>query len=311
MSLFFNYNQFQNVTIQAKTPTKSNDGYVFVPLRYKNNEIFIKTPKIIVPFGLNTFEKNNMTYHSYSLSFTDSDIDPKIQKFLTFVKNVDKYVQHVYFQRYGKHDNTCEFKSSLKDYNGTPLFCVKINDKISELYDETNTLCDITKISQQCSVISLVSLSGIWINQNEYGVCWKLYQAKIYPPFRPLGGISLIKENIQYGTDSHQLSPSFSPQSSPPLPSPPPPPPPLPPQNYGSHQYHQCVSTPDSSSSKIENYIKKFGTVSPLIACFDIINQGSFQLKKTLTNNYIKKETFPTISLTEILKIKNNLRKKS
>jgi hypothetical protein len=289
--MFFNYHTFKK--FQLKTSFKkivNNETYNFFPLRHKNQPIYIKTPKIAVPFGLNTYADNE----SFVLSFNDSDIDPNIESFLDFLKKMETSCQQIVTQK--ANVDSLTFKSSLKEYDGTPLFRLKTSPLITELYDECDVLHSYDQIARlivkQAQVICLLELSHIWMSPRDYGITWKVIQIKVYPPNKPIGGVSLLDEDINIiGSNHHMIQdPSMS-ISLPHLLLPPPPPPPPP------------------SETDLQPVPRKFNPAA-LSGCFSLINTGHFSLKKVTINS-------PThgnqaqVSLEEILKIRNNLRKKN
>jgi hypothetical protein len=284
MSIFFNYCKFNSKQIQLKKPTVqfiNSEQIIYVPLRHKKREIYIKTPKIVAPFGLNiyTSETGQKSYY-YVLSFTDTDIDPHIDQFLIFLRKVEDFCCDVtrnnislWSDKY-TFDNL-NFKSSFKEKEGAPLFRLKIVPNMTEIYDEKGTLQSNDHIeeliTEHCQIMSLLELGNIWINSSEFGISWKVRQMKIYPSTRLLGGISMLTETVKTHDDSPFL-----------LSQPPPPPPPP---------------------------IHKVMGFNPLCGCFALINTGNFTLKKAEIQNRPQfKSDLPEISLDEILKIRRNLR---
>lgn len=284
MSIFLDYTDFDEKKIQFKKPIQriiNNDNFFFIPLRHKKMDIYIKTPKIIAPFGLNTYLNNDKKSYSYVLSFTDADIDQNIDKFLLFLQNIENFFKSVVQKNLNTWGSihsyeTLHFRSSIKDYNDTSLFRLKVTPT-TEIYDEKDVLQDFSNIEQiivsHCHVISLIELSNIWINSSEFGLTWKVIQIKVYPPTRPIGGVSLLNET------PHVI------ENITPLPPPPPPVTYRPPLN------------------------------NPLINCFAMIISGGFNLNKIgppdPNRTKLKGDSLqPKIALSEILRIRSNLRSK-
>jgi hypothetical protein len=284
MSIFFDYTHFSSKKIQLKTPFKkliNTEQFFFVQMRTKGHEIYIKTPKITVPFGLGVYDTN---CYYYVLSFSDIDIDPNINNFYEFIQKTEKFCQSTVkknLELWGSTQtfDSLRFKSSLKDCNGTPLFRLKITPNVTEIYDEKGSIHNLTDtehlITAHCQIISLIEMNNIWLGASEYGITWKVHQIKIYPTTRPIGGISLLDETVEI----HDVPP----------PVPPPPPPPLP--------THKIPMIP----------------MMPMLNCMAMINLGNFDLKKVdpLTKIPRKIDTSlqPKITLDEILNIRRNLKK--
>ena len=283
MSLFYDYNKFNPKYIQFKTPVnRLIDGIqcFFIPMRHKNQDIYIKTPKIIVPFGLNmSINNNNQKTYSYVLSFDDSDIDSRIANFLQFVQNIETLCRSVVKNNMDKWGVTysyesLNFKSLLKDdqQRCCQLMRLKITHNVTEIYDEKGILQDNANIehlvTNYCHIISLIEISNIWLNSSEFGLTFRVRQMKVYPPTRPIGGVSLLDETVNIVENL------------------PPVPPPLP-------------SVPLIGHLNI-----------PMANCCALITAGNFNLNKVEPLKH-KKHTAslqPKIDLEEILKIRNNLR---
>lgn len=253
----------------------NDQQFTFIPLRYKRREIFIKTPKISVPFGLNIYTTgDDRKCYYYVLSLTDRDIDPNIENFYQFIKKTEQFCCTTVsrnWERWGcvTPFDQLQFKSSLKDTE-SPLFRLKIIPTVTEIYDEKNDPHDVVEIEQlitrHCQIISLIEMNNIWINSSEYGMTWKVHQIKIYPTTRPSGGISLLNESVQVFDQPPQ----------------PPPPPPL-------------------MGAKVQRI-----PIFPMINCLAMITSGDYKLNKVNTEH--KTSLQPQISLDEILKIRKNLK---
>ena len=310
---FFDYHHYLESKIQFKRPTIaqiSNENYYFIPIRYKNREIYIKTPKIVAPFGLNTYttDSNDKFYYCV-LSFTDMDIDVNIEKFYLFLQRMEKYCQNEVSKNLKKWGcdypfDKLNFKSGFKDSNGSPLFRFKITHtgkQMTELYNEKGEQQDISDIEfyliEHCQVINLLELQNIWINSTEYGITWKIRQMRVYPSTRPIGGISLLDENI--GLHVHkviertttEIIESTNIPDAPPVPDAPP------------------LSPPSDEERRPKKPIGGFAVLPFLVA----IKDGIGGLKKvdpnTKSNGQSKKDQFPEISLKEILDIRQKLKK--
>lgn len=314
---FYDYHKFDEKKIQFKRPIVRDincEKYFFIPIRSKNREIYIKTPKIVAPFGLNIYiTESNEKYYYYVISFTDADIDPNIEKFYHFLRKIEEFCKSIVKTNLIKWGceylfESLNFKSCFKENESAPLFRLKITHtgkQLTELYDELGQLQEIedieSHVTQHCQIISLIELNNIWINSTEYGVTWKVHQMRVYPSTRPIGGVSLLDENIVVHTikiieEEHQVI--SSPPDAPPLDFYPPP---------------NITSSPivgDTQKVKIPK-----GGVS-MLPFLSSISEGGFKLKKVNQSdlnkyNDNKKDDRPKISLLEILKIRQNLKKKS
>jgi hypothetical protein len=324
-SKFFDYQNYVSQKLQFKMPNSkttnliASERYLFIPIRYRNAEIYIRTPKIVVPFGLNIYtdDASNTKQYYYVLSFTDSDIDPSIDRYRQFLERFEKdcqtrvqsdlkkWCQSQYPDHAPYEFERLNFKSGLKDNETAPLFRFKITTtgrQQTEVYDETGTLQTPKDyedlITSQCQVISLVEPSNIWINSTEYGITWRVHQVKVYPSNKLTGGISLLDETITvHGIRVVEHIHDVTRGNANDVPSAPPMAPPMAPP-----------APPMEMRSRIP-----LGGVS-MFGCLSAISGGGFQLKKVDPNdpNFAKKKIkgdFPEISLSEILSIRNRLKK--
>jgi hypothetical protein len=299
-------------------------------MRFKNLEIYIKTPKISVPFGLSIFTtENNENYYYYVLSFTDIDIDPNIEKFYLFLQKIEAFCQQTVKNNLAKWG--CEyafenlsFKSGFKE----TLFRLKINHtgkKPTEIYNERGELQNLddleSLITEQCQAISLIEPNNLWINSNEYGITWKVHQMRVYPSNRPIGGVSLLDENIAIHNvkiieKERIIEKEPDPNENQPRARRPAPP--MIHRSLSSQPYKAKIMAGDErepTSSKIPR-----GGVA-MLPFLSMINSGGFQLKKVDHSEVNDRSEFnkerpgspndnlPRISLAEILKIRNNLKK--
>lgn len=311
---FFDHNNYNEKKIQLKKPMSKkigDDTYHFIPIRYKNQEIYIKTPKIVVPFGLNTYtsEQNEQHYY-FVISFTDMDIDPNINKFYQFLQKMEIFCQNMVKLNMSKWGcdylfEGLSFKSSFKEADGAiPLFKLKINStgkQQSELYNEYGESILMHQIdnhiTERCQVISLLELSNIWIKPTEYGITWKVQQIRIYPSNKPIGGVSLLDENIEI----HNVKMVEHIQSIPMVPP------------LDDNPFIPDAPPLDiDSTSIVTRHIPIGGRA--ILPFLSMIGNGQTQLKKVdtdqiLLNKLKKNDNMPLISLDDILKMKDRLKK--
>ncbi len=295
-SQFFDYSRYSVSQLQFKRPMNSNlriigsEQYIFVPIRSKNREIFIQTPKIVVPFGLNIYGDS----YYYVLSFTDSDIDPNIERFEKFLRQIEMDCQQVVkksLNQWSSYEfNNLNFKSGFKTNDFGSMFRFKITisgRQVTEIYDETSQLIAIDDydktITNQCHVIALIEPANIWINPTEYGLTWHIHQLKVYPTTRPMGGISLLNETIViHGVNIVEKS----------------------------HPVEISIPIAPPLAPPITAFRPPYGGVSMLPFLSSI--KGGIQLKKSEVNSDRPKlkSDLPEISLSEILNIRNRLKKR-
>lgn len=328
---FFDYTGFMGKKIQLKQP-RVVEPYYYIELRFKNSGIYIKTPKICVPFGLNTFVADNGDRsYSYSLSLSDADIDPNIERFYVFLRKIEAFCQTAVKANLASWGHPAEFdqltfKSGFRllDETRTPLFRLKISQTgryPTELYDELGTLqtgLDAEGqleqfVMDQCQVISLIEPASIWLNTDteEYGLTWRVHQMRVYPCTRPIGGVSLLDEQITVHTIRIvekerviEVNPTPVRRPAPPM----------------IHRTLSCTPYRGGQGSQGRGgsvneprggpKIPRGGVA--MLPFLSSISSGDFKLKKVdVDTDQHSNKGQPAFSLAEILQIRNNLKKQT
>jgi len=213
MQIFKDYDTIFPDKLQLKTPKAFSGGY-FIEIKIKKKPIYILTPKLKTPFGLNPYG------NGISVTFTDSDLDPKIAEFQHLIEKLDTFFHnncHLISDKLASYctPDTFIYTTSLKrDEQGFPPLMVlktqKNNFHETSAYDQYKQKIPLENIKENSFLTSIIELSGIWIRNNgniwNYGLQWNLIQLRIDPP--------MILEPFAILDD--------------PPPPPPPPPPPLP-----------------------------------------------------------------------------------
>ena len=163
------YNQpIQSKDINIKKFLKYSDNYTLIPIKYKNNDVLIQTPKMYIPFG----EKTIYDKKYVDISFQNIDNDKNIKLFYHNLLVIhDKVIK--LFHEYNV-DNL------IKTYNGSDLLRLKITKDILN-YDHNRNIID--KIINNTYGYFIVYLKGLWMN-NEGNIYYhlELLQSKIDIP---------------------------------------------------------------------------------------------------------------------------------
>jgi len=163
------YNQpIQSKDINIKKFLKYSDNYTLIPIKYKNNDLIIQTPKMYVPYG----EKYLYSKKYIDISFQNIDNDKNIELFYHNLEIIHKKVNNV-FDEYIVDD-------LIKTYNNNKLLRLKINKDIL-IYDHNKNVID--KIINNTYGNFIIHLQGLWVNKNgNIYYHWELLQCKIDIP---------------------------------------------------------------------------------------------------------------------------------
>ena len=154
--------------INIKKFLKYSDNYTLIPIKYKNNDLLIQTPKMYIPFG----EKTLYDKKYLDLSFQNIMNDKNIGLFYHNLETIHGKVLKL-FHEYNVDD-------LIKTYNNTNLLRLKITRDILN-YDNNQNIID--KIINNTYGYFIIHLKGLWLN-NEGNIYyyWELLQSKIDVP---------------------------------------------------------------------------------------------------------------------------------
>ena len=167
------YNQsIQSKDINIKKFLKYSDNYTLIPIKYKNNDLIIQTPKMYIPYG-EKFVYNNNDKKYVDISFQNIENDKNIE---LFYHNLD-----IIHNKINKVFNEYNIDDLIKIYNKNELLRLKINKGIL-IYDHNQNIID--KIIPNTYGYFIIHLHGLWVNKNNNNIYyhWVLLQSKIDIP---------------------------------------------------------------------------------------------------------------------------------
>ena len=172
--------QYKNIDFNKiifLSPKKINNNYYIIPIKYNNNNnIIIQTPKLIIPYGITTFNKKNYIKFIFPTFFTKQHT-----LFFEFLKKIDiffkkktiKYFKKIKNIKKHKYNNILKnfiYSSFNTQYNSDVTIYNKLNQKIN--------IKNINMKNMQSKAICYFSC--IWIRNNEYGIVKLCLQLKLY-----------------------------------------------------------------------------------------------------------------------------------
>ena len=179
------YNDFdiEKLSIENVDVTKfksKSKPYKFISIQYDDKPLYLETPKMHCPFGVNNFEGSDR----YNISF---NLVEDMENIILTIE--DKIVNHIYenqMKYFSKNafklSNLKElFNSSIKinqNKNYSNLFKCQLDNADSDLYDrKTGEEMEITKENTMNTKIqSIIRIPDFYIMNKMYGISYKIDQ---------------------------------------------------------------------------------------------------------------------------------------
>ena len=196
MYLLTDKNQYQLEVdnLLLKTPHKIGHNGLKIPIllttkKNRKTPIFIQTPRLYLPFGIN-LESSIYSYY-LDLSLKDKEYDSSIVLFINLIKKcIDKIKILLLENKYVK--KTSKFLSPIKK----DVFGERITTKLNNIsgnisitvYDQYKNRCELNEIQKQIYSKAIIQVSDIYINLDnkkkiiQYKLNLVLHQIKIYKP---------------------------------------------------------------------------------------------------------------------------------
>ena len=136
----------------------------YIPIKYGslNQDIYVQTPVLMSPFGINT-------YNNLDVSLIDSN-----SSFYQLVVKLNELVNKKY--------STMDFISSIKHDNFYPdrLRLNLFERSAIKVYDENRKLVSMDQLKPRTYAKYIVSPRSVWIKNNRVGINWNICQIKLY-----------------------------------------------------------------------------------------------------------------------------------
>lgn len=139
-------------------------------IKYNQNNLFIQTPVLYIPFDINTYNK-------LDVSFLNLDKDMEIKLFYDLVNSISNKILNLKSLK----DKT--FISSIKSKNSIfpeRLRLNIINRKIIKLYNDSNEQITFNELKEKTYAKFIICPKDIWITTNKFGINWNIIQIKMY-----------------------------------------------------------------------------------------------------------------------------------
>lgn len=158
--------------------TISNDKLAYIQIIYNNNPtIYITTPKMFCPFGLNT------NTNILNLQFTNLSSDKNMKSFYEFIENLE-YSQMAYI---GLTEDNCDLYSSQIQKDKKERYDPTLICKLPFIYNkyEVDIFRDdypitIKGIQKYMNLICDIYIDKIWKYNEKYICKWKVKNIYVY-----------------------------------------------------------------------------------------------------------------------------------
>jgi hypothetical protein len=183
--------------IELKPGIKVSNNCLKIPIsmkiKNKKRPFLIQSPKMYIPFGLNS-NYNNKSYY-LDLSFRGQEYNNNLNIFYKLLKRIRSQIKSLVISekllKQAKNIKPTFIDSIKKDLYGERL-TTKLNYISGEvclnIYNNQKKLQTIEDIQKGLYAISILHLSDIWFSLNEkgqvtqYGLTWVVMQLKLFHP---------------------------------------------------------------------------------------------------------------------------------
>lgn len=187
-----------------RAPKILDSGGKFVTLDYSGRKLMTQTPSMVLPYGLNVFDKAGPTTYSVDLSFRGVEEDPKVKQFYDMLVAFDERLINAGVENslpWFKMANasrevikafyTPSIKISL-DREGKPkpypptlkVKLPKKNDTFeAQFYDAEKRPYEGVTVEELLTKgargVFLLQCTGLWFAGSKFGASWKAVQVKM------------------------------------------------------------------------------------------------------------------------------------
>jgi len=184
--------------LQFDSVKKNALGGKVVYLNYENSKkITMQTPELSTPFGLGSYtdDSTGITKYSLDASFRGMEQDAKVKSFHDAMKNLDNYLIDVavknskdWFGKKMSREVVEELYRPLvkpskepEKYAPTIKFKIISNDSGMKVlaFDQNKEPFDMNNMTPGGQVACIIEVGSVWFVNKQFGVSWRLVQAKI------------------------------------------------------------------------------------------------------------------------------------
>jgi hypothetical protein len=227
-------NEFETDAINFLPPKQNKLGGQSVLVNYnptgseRGGAFILQTCRVRIPFGIDSSKPENGGPVKYHISVSMANAETQNEQLQLFTKNIrsidEKAKMHPqehatwfgknlsaelvgeFYKSAEKFPKDPKWPSTLKvklpfDKNGVPQFVLyDENKKPIEIVDSDGNV-NTSAIPRGCEAVCLVQSTGVWfVGKTQYGVGYKLLQAKIYKSNK-LSGYAIVDSEDEAGEE--------------------------------------------------------------------------------------------------------------
>ncbi len=205
---------------QSAQTQSAQSAMKFVPILYDGRPLFMQTPKLHCPYGVNRWDNNGVGAVKVSIDVSMGRADEGKDKtaFFEAIKALNKRVVDEAFQnsvlwlkktfksldviealntpmiKYDKDKVTGEVSTAYP-----PKFKIQLPQRDGkwafETYDAKKERIDFDSVEiKGGEVVSLILCTGVWVAGGKFGCSWKAMQLKVYPHLGHLKPFAFVEE---------------------------------------------------------------------------------------------------------------------
>ena len=186
---FLNHNKIDTEKLKLHKSSSNNNLYLF-PIKYNKHTIILKTPSLIIPYGIsksnynkeyitftfpNIFDKHHIQFYRCLLKI-EKWCELNINCLIRYINKVNKNKEN--YQKISKRN--IKFKKIINTTKYDPTIQMKLSNYV-EFFDKDNNKIDKQEIQAKTNCKTVFFISGIWFNQvtQTFGVCLHCHLLKL------------------------------------------------------------------------------------------------------------------------------------
>lgn len=177
--------------------------------------ITIQTPAVAIPFGVTPFQEattGEIQSYSVDMTFRNTETDPRVAGFLAKMREFDELLLDTavanskeWFGKTMSKDIVAEFYRRLVKEPTNPKYPPIMKAKVqlqngqpnAHFYDENRQAVPIDYLVKGSTIKMILEVDRIWFVNKNFGVTWRLLQAKVCSKPAKLEGYSFQDDEEQ------------------------------------------------------------------------------------------------------------------
>ena len=194
-----NFNEINVNDLTFSEPKVNSMGGLSVYVSYGGDKVTVQVPKHKCPFGLSS-QAYDGAPEKYEVSISLNGGSEKAEQWKQWVSDLDKKVMSeaaknskAWFKSTKEKSASVieelyrpiviESKSTKQEYPPTQKFKIPFKDGkcYASFFNDKRETVEMDLMEKGCSVALIAEMQGLWFVGKQFGVTWRVVQAKIYP----------------------------------------------------------------------------------------------------------------------------------